>query len=214
MHMQTVTETAIQKAERGIFTREQVAFWINSRGASLDALLKRAVASAEVRRICRGLYCLSSRFTSRQINPMELAQQIHGPSYISLETALSYHGWIPEAVHAITSVSPKRSRTFETPLGLFSFTCVPQSNLLAAVNRISEAGGGSFFVATPLKSLADYVYTHHGDWTGIAPLRESLRIDDENLAGLTGGDFDELLPVYRSGRVRRFLVGLRKELGR
>ena len=86
----------------------------------------RAVASHEVWRIHRRLYCLSDRYMQGRINPLELAQCIHGPSYVSLESALSYHSWIPEGVQAVTSVAMGRSRTFDTPVGLFSFTCVPQ----------------------------------------------------------------------------------------
>ncbi len=210
--MQTATEIALEKAKRGIFTRDQAALWVQDRGARLDALLKRAVASREVWRIRRSLYCLSDRYMQARVNPLELAQRIHGPSYVSLETALSYHSWIPEAVQAITSVSLGRSRTFDTPAGLFSFTRVPQRIFLAGVRRVSEEGGGAFFVATPLKALADLVYAQRRDWLSIAPVVESLRVEEEYLDELTGDLFDEVMAAYRSGRANRFLNGLRKDL--
>jgi hypothetical protein len=210
--MQTVTELALERADRGVFTREQAAFWVGSRGARLDALLKRAVASREVWRVHRGLYCLADRYTQGRINPLELAQRIHGPSYVSLETALSHHGWIPEAVHAITSVALGRARTFDTSLGLFSFTPVPQRRFLSGVRRVSEEGGGAFFLATPLKALADHVYAQRCDWHSAAPVVESLRVEDESLAELTGELFDEVVSAYKPGRVSRFLAGLRKDL--
>ncbi len=56
-HLQTVTEMALEKATRGVFTRDQAALWAGSRGARLDALLKRAVARREVR---AGFFRLSS----------------------------------------------------------------------------------------------------------------------------------------------------------
>ena len=211
-HMQTVTEIALEKAERGVFTRTQAALWVGSRGARLDALLKRAVASREVWRVHRGLYCLSDRYTRDRINPMELAQRMHGPSYISLETALSYHGWIPEAVHAVTSVVLGRSRTFDTPVGLFSFTRVPQPRFLSGVRRVSVDGGGAFFLATPLKALADHVYVQRCDCYSAVPVVESLRVEDESLAELTGELFDEVASAYNPGRVSRFLAGLRRDL--
>ena len=37
-------------------------------------------------------------------------------------------------------------------------------------------GGGNFFVASPVKALADYVYVHQCDWASVHPLIESLRI--------------------------------------
>jgi predicted transcriptional regulator of viral defense system len=210
--MQTVTELALERAERRIFTREQAALWAGSRGARLDALLKRAVAGREVWRLRRGLYGLANRFAQGRVDPLELAQRIHGPSYVSLETALSQHGWIPEAVQAITSVTPGRSRSFHTPVGLFTFTRVPQRRFLAGVRRTSREGAGAFFLATPLKALADYVYAQRCDWQSAAPVVESLRVEDESLSELTGELFDEVMSAYKPGRVSRFLAGLRKDL--
>ena len=210
--MQAVTEIALKRPEGGVFTREQVALWVGSRGARLDALLKRAVAAREVWRLHRGLYCLSDRYARGRINPLELAQRIHGPSYVSLETALSHHGWIPEAVQAVTSVALGRSRTFNTPVGLFSFTRVPQRRFLSGVRRTSVEGGGAFFLATPLKALADHVYVQRCDWSSAAPVVESLRVEEEYLAQLTVELFDEVISAYKPGRVCRFLAGLRKDL--
>jgi len=213
--VQWITELALERADGGVFTREQAALWVKNRGAGLNGLLKRAVAGGEVWRLHRGLYSLSERYTRTPINPLELAQRIHGPSYLSLETALSRHGWIPEGVQAITSAADGRSRVFNTPVGLFSFTRVPQRVFLAGVRRVvDDEGGGAFFLATPLKALADLVYAQRRDWHSAAPVVESLRVEEESLAELRAELFDEVLPAYPPGRVVRFLEGLRKDLGR
>ena len=52
------------------------------------------------------------------------------------------------------------------------------------------------------------------DWTGSEPLEESLRIEPESLESLTTSDFNELENNYKSCRARRFLAGLKKELGK
>ena len=210
--MQTATEIALERADGGVFTRDQAALWVQDGGARLDALLKRAVASREIWRLRRGLYCLSERYAQARVNPLELAQRIHGPSYVSMETALSHHGWIPEAVRAVTSVALERSRTFDTPVGLFSFTRVPQRLFLAGVRRVSADAGGAFFLATPLKALADLVYAQRWDWRSVNPVVDSLRVEEELLAELTGELFDEVMAAYRPGRSCRFLAGLRKDL--
>ena len=210
--MQTITELVIEKTDSGVFTREQAAFWVENHGAKLDALLKRAIANHEIVRIHKGLYCLPIRFLKKNINPLELAQRIHGPSYISLESALSYYGWIPEAVHAVTSITQSRSRTFTTPLGVFSYTRIPQNRFLSGVRRFELDGGDAFFMATPIKALADYVYVHRCEWVSSEPVVNSLRVDTECFVDIRADLFDEIIPSYRSGRVRRFLNGLRKEL--
>ena len=139
--MQKLTETVLEKSETGFFTLMEVARWVGGSSNRQFALLKRALKSGEAIRIHRGFYCLASKYLRRKPDPLGLAQRIYGPSYLSLETALSYHGWIPEAVYAITSASMDRSREFETPLGHFSFTRIPQKIFYSEVTRIEKEGG-------------------------------------------------------------------------
>jgi len=212
--MQTLTEIALEKAVDGVFTRPEAACWTGGSQGRQFSLLKRALRAGEIVRIHRGLYCLADKYLPRKVDPLALAQRICGPSYLSLETALSHHGWIPEAVYAITSASLGRSQEFDTPLGRFSFARVPQATFYAEVARVAPGFGGGFLLASPLKALADYVYVHKQDWSSARPVAESLRVDRGVLAGVQPEAFDRLLANYRSRRVRRFLEGLRKELAR
>jgi hypothetical protein len=222
--MKKLTETVLEKSDTGTFTLMEVARWVGGSSNRQFALLKRALKSGEVIRIHRRLYCLASKYLRRKPNPLVLAQRIHGPSYVSLETALSYHDWIPEAVYAITCASMARSRAFDTPLGHFSFTRIPQKVFYTEVTRVEKEGGNesnpgfhagdSFLMASPLKALADYVYAHRLDWISANPVIESLRVEGSSLAGVKVETFDRLLANYSSRRVRRFLEGLRKDLHR
>ncbi|GAB1483561.1 hypothetical protein MASR2M78_23770 [Treponema sp.] len=56
------------------------------------ALVKRAVADGDLIIIRRGLYTLSPIYRKSEISTFALAQLVYGPSYISLESALSVHG--------------------------------------------------------------------------------------------------------------------------
>ena len=202
----------MERAFRGVFTRSEVTCWV---GGSVDrqfSLIKRALAAKEVARIRRGLYCLAARYLPHKIDPLAVAQRIYGPSYIGLETALSWHGLIPEAVYAITSVSASRSSVFDTPIGQFSFTRVPQETFYTDVARVETGEGGAFMVASPLKALADYVYVHKKNWTSVRPVFASLRVDEELLAHLNRESFDRLRENTTSNRVCRFLDGLEKDL--
>ena len=212
--MQRLTEIALEKASLGIFTRAEVACWVGGSPQRQFSLVKRALAGGEVLHLRRGLYCLAARYLRQKVDPLVVAQWVHGPSYISLETALSYHGWIPEAVYSITSASLDRSREFDTPLGHFSFSRVPQKTFYAEVSRVEKETGGSFLLASPLKALADYVYVHKVDWASARPAAESLRVDEDMSGGLETKAFEELLANYSSLRVRRFLKGLRKDVRR
>jgi hypothetical protein len=174
-------------------------------------LIKRAIAHGELIHIRRGLYCLAEKYQRQPLNLFWLAQQIYGPSYISFESALSHHGWIPEAVHTVTSASLKRSRHLDTPLGVFSYTRIPCDPLLTGVIRETE-GKIVYLIAKPWKALADMVYAHKKSWRGVQPLVQSLRIDEESLAQTDPRELEEIQETFRSRRVLKFLKGVGKDL--
>lgn len=210
--MQRITELALAHSRTGVFTRVEVAVWVRGTADAEAALVKRALATGEVIRIRRGLYCLGNRHRVRAIDSLAVAQLIMGPSYVSLEAALAFHGWLPEAVETVTSVCEARSHRFQTPIGTFRFDRVPQQNLFAAVCRVPRADGQAAFVATPLKALADYVSVHRAEWRGVEPLIESLRLPAACIAEIEPAECAELAANYRSRRVRRFLAGLGREV--
>ena len=214
--MNLLTEKAFENTKTGVFSYSDALVWLGGTRNAVRNMVKRAVASEEILHIRRGLYCLSKKYNQAGISRNVLANLIYGPSYISFESALAFHGWIPEAVHSVSSVSLLRANTFETPVGFFDYVQIKQSPLYAGVVRIvgENPSAGSFMIAKPLKAVADYVAARGLDWAGIEPLEESLRIDAECLESLKSGDFDELEGVYRSARARRLLAGLRKELGK
>lgn len=182
-------------------------------GGTTDSLygrIKRMVAQGKLLHIRRGLYCLTEKMGyANKIHPFELAQHIYGASYISLESALSYHKLIPETVFTITSACIKRSREFETPLGVFSYLHLPAENFYVEVDLISN---GHFFMAKPWKAICDYVFCYKMDWKNISPLFDSLRIDSEDLPLLYDETIDKLDNYYHSQRISRFLKGIRKDL--
>ncbi len=194
-----------------VFTDKEVAALIDVTPDARRALVKRSLASGEIVRLRRGLYLLAREYRKVDIDPLSLAQHLYGPSYVSLETALEFHGWIPEAVYGVRSVSLGISRRFTTPVGDFDFFRVPQRVLYCDVDRVIR-GGQVFFMASPLKALADYVYVHKKEWRGLDPVRDSLRVDDDILKGITAAQCRELIANYRSVRVGHFLRGVRKEV--
>lgn len=210
--MNHLAEKAIAHTKTGIFTFGDVLTWLpHVTRAAVYAHIQRALKSGDVIQLRRGLYHLSSSVFPALVSTEMLANLIYGPSYVSLESALSYHGWIPEAVRNCTSVTSGRPRHFDTPHGRFSYVRIKQTPLMAGV-LCEEASGGRFLVATPLKALADIVAARKLDWTGSEPLFSSLRIEPEDIDGLTSEDFDMLDGVYYSRRARVFLASLRKEL--
>lgn len=181
-------------------------------GATKDSQhsrFKRWVKQGKLLRIRRGLYYVVDEIAYRdnKPNPLEIAQYIYGPSYISFELALSYHHLIPEAVYTITSACIKRTKEFHTPIGVFSYMCLPNDNFYLDVELI-EQNNARFFIAKPWKAICDYVYFYKKDWEDRAPLYQSLRIEPEDLPPLDQTAKERLIDYYQQKRIQRFLKGV------
>ena len=83
----------------------------------IHALIKEGV----LENIKKGLYVTGPTLKVNRPEPFLLANHILGPSYISLDSALSYHAFIPERVYELTSMTTKASRRFQTPMGVFTY---------------------------------------------------------------------------------------------
>lgn len=207
--MSKLIEQILDAIPHDVFTSAELIHLLPGSDASRYNLIKRSIAKGELIHISKGIYAFSKRYQRQGINLYELAGIICGPSYISFESALSYHGLIPEAVYSVTSACFKRSRNTKTPLGSFFYTRVPTPSFSLGVKRI-QSENHVFLMATPLKALADYVYAKKLDWISSEPLLDNLRIEKEELH-FTSDEIKELQENYNSSRVRKFLTGLQKE---
>ncbi len=152
--------------------------------------ITRLLRSGELVRIKKGLYVTEDPrdWYSREV----LANLIYGPSCVSLEFALGYHGLIPEAVETVTSVTTARRKRFNTPAGRFEYEHLPESWYSFGVLYETVDPRRGFLIASPEKALADTLYLRtpdigRGDIEG--HLFENLRIDPEDFARL---DFSAL----------------------
>ena len=125
-----------------------------------------------------------------------------------MESALSHHGWIPEAVYTVTSACLKRSVIFRTPVGNFSYTRIPKFNFIG-VERICE-GSSVYLMASPTKALADYIIAQKTELSPKA-LMESLRIEPPAWKEISLPLLSEIAECYRNTRLKTFLRALRKD---
>jgi len=158
-------------------------------------------------RVKKGLYVFGEAYRRRPVSREVLANLIYGPSYISLEYALQYHGLIPEAVETVTSVTSGRSRSFATPFGVFTYRRIPIRMFETGMDRMTLDDGRSFLIATPEKALADKIAAERG--TGMlsqAELREhlieNLRMDPNGLRRLDLNRLSQIAEHSRSRKLR------------
>lgn len=215
--MQTLTQqlTAVGMSDR-ILTDHQLGRMVSGTEQRRHHLVSRAVKAGELVRLRRGLYVLADEFREHPCHPYAVAQMLVPGSYVSLETALAFHGWIPEAVFTTASIAPGRKvKEFRHErLGLFTFhpLAIRPGCFLELVRRV-EGGGQAFLVAQPLRALLDLVCLKKIQWQGFAWLEHGLRVDVDALNKVTGAELRTVKEVYKHQRVRKFISELEYSLG-
>lgn len=215
--MQTLTENLIEHglADR-LLSQRQLERAVSGGSASRYGLVNRALKANELIRIRRGLYMLAPRYRSEPAHPFAVAQAVAPGSYVSFETALAHHGWIPEAVAVTASVVPgRKSSTLEHPsLGSFSFhpLALNRSHFLERVER-RQFGHQTTLVAAPVRALLDLVTLRKLRWQGLDWLTEGLRIEMQELRGITRDEIDRLSGVHQQKNPIEFLRSLARDLG-
>ena len=209
--MNKLVELVLRRSLRDVFTDVDVTNLLGDPSpAARHGMVKRALASGEILRLRRGLYLLADPHRRHPLQLFALAGRIYAPSYLSLESALSFHGWIPERVVAVTAASPRRSSAFDTPVGRFEYEHTPIPHLLGVSREV--VGEDVFLLASPLRALVDLWHARPGARGDLEFLTGSLRIDAERLRGLRKTELARFTAILRRGRATRELATLRKEL--
>jgi hypothetical protein len=169
--------------------------------------ITRLLRKNAIIRVKKGIYIFGPNYARRPFSREILANMIYGPSCISLDYALHYHGLIPERVEAITSVTTGRSRRFVTPVGLFIYHRIPPAAFSTGMDQVPVEGGRFFLMAVAEKALADKIQDDRG--TGIRSqdemrryLLQNLRIDTETLENLRTDMLAILAERYGSRKLR------------
>ena len=215
--MQTLTAQLIDEglSER-ILTDSQLSRLLKGSNQRRYNLVNRAIKSGELVRLRRGLYMLADKYRKSTIHPYVLAQKLVPGSYVSMETALSFHGWIPEAVYATTSIVPgRKTKDFNhQSMGVFTYhpLAIQKGYFLAMVERVT-VGEQAMLMASPLRALMDLVCFKKLEWQGLGWFEQSMRIDEEHLAAVTAAQLRTLKLVYKHKRMHRYMEELAGALG-
>jgi hypothetical protein len=214
--MQPLTESVIEHGLRDrILSERQLERIAGGTRARRYGLVNRTLKSQELVRVRRGLYVLASKYRSEPPHPFAIAQALEPGSYVSFETALSLHGWIPESVRTNASViSGRKSSALEHPtLGSFTFhpLALNDARFLELVERL-QWGSQTALVAKPLRALLDLVTLRKLRWQGMDWLIEGLRIDEQSVQEVNRTQIEALMGVYKQKTPNSFLTKLAEEL--
>lgn len=135
-----------------VFNAKDIRVLFGVSATAVAGLLHRYKKRGFVLQIKRGLYVLPDLLPP----DVYLANKLYGPSYISLEFALSYHGAIPDTVYEITSVTTKATRRFKTLGKVFSYRKIKKTAYTGY--GVQKQRGLGFYIADAEKAFVDVNY--------------------------------------------------------
>jgi len=119
--------------------------------------ISELLKSKELIAIRRGLYITGPKMDLPTPAPFLIANHLRGPSYVSLESALSYWGMIPERAYETSSVTIKTSKLYKTPVGRFDYQQLKIPYYSYGIKNIEYSPKQTMLIASPEKALCDKV---------------------------------------------------------
>lgn len=126
--------------------------------------LSERTSLSKLIRLKRWVYMLPDATT----HPYTIANHLYRPSYVSCESALQYRWVIPESVHVITSVSTKKTATYTSSYGSYTY-----HHMTAKLYGGYEARE-TFLIACQEKALVDRLWYHSPSQPTLATIRATL----------------------------------------
>jgi predicted transcriptional regulator of viral defense system len=139
--------------------------------------LHRWVKKGLLIKLKQGLYTFPE-YKKKPDFALHFANRIYKPSYISLHTALSFYGMIPETVVQITSVSPLKTNTFNNVFARYSYKSI-KNELMFGYESKPFADERVLLMATPEKAILDLIYLYP-EYRTMQEM-EDLRLDEDFL---------------------------------
>lgn len=135
-----------------IFNRRDILRVLNLTPRQTKRAIKDAIEEGVLMHIKPGLFSLAVKNPSAFVT----ANYLVDPSYVSLESALSYYRIIPENVYTITSITPKAPKRFVKFNREFTYHKMNR-NLFFGYRKVN-IGGAPVLMAEKEKALLDFMY--------------------------------------------------------
>ncbi|MDO8803709.1 MAG: hypothetical protein Q7R35_04710 [Elusimicrobiota bacterium] len=205
-----------EQARTDVLDYQQLVSYLHGYAKPRDRI-GRLLADGSLIRVRKGLYVLGERYRRAPLSRELLANLIYGPSYVSLDYALSHYGMLPERVENVTSVTTGGSRRFNTPFGVFTYRHFPPRRYAPGI-RWSGEGDARWLMASPEKALVDKVWTDkrfspasHKEFN--AYLTEDLRLDAQQLSSLDTGRLAAIAGAFAARKITMLVRRLARQSG-
>lgn len=171
----------------------QLGKQLGLKDSTVNTYISRFLRYKEIIPLKRSLYVSRDFFDKNKSDisySFYLANIIRTPSYVSSWAALQYYNLATEAIHSITSITPKVTRSYQVKAGNFAYQSIKKEFFsdfsLIKGNPNSPSGKFDFYIALPSKALFDLLYFRTHQFRGIRvenikTLIDELRIDIDEM---------------------------------
>jgi hypothetical protein len=183
-------------------------------GQAIRNQLNRWHKKGLIIKLKRGIYLFNKN--DRKGNPslIFVANQLYGPSYVSLEYALNYYDLIPERVADLTSVSTKKTMRLKNELGVFIYQHIKPA-AFRGFKLAKDEHGLPLLLAEPEKAVVDFLYLNLNRFKADAEEQFVSSYRFQNTETLRRARLIELARAFESDRlmklVRKFCNFIRNE---
>jgi predicted transcriptional regulator of viral defense system len=167
-------------------TLYQLGEQLKLESSTIDTYISRFLKYKDILRLKNGLYVTTDFFEKNKSDisySFYLANIIRTPSYVSSWAALQYYNLTTEAIHSITSITPKVTRKYQTKAGNFVYQSI-KKDIFSDFSLVE--GKFNFYIASPAKALFDLLYFRTRQLKGIKledieKIVEDLRVDFDEM---------------------------------
>ena len=179
--------------------------------------ISELIKNGELVSLRRGLYVLGTKTDLPIPDSFLIANHLRGPSYVSLESALSYWGFIPERTYEISSITVKPSKKYNTPIGRFGYQQLPTPYYSYGIRSVELTLNQLVLMASPEKAICDkIILTPNVNLRSIKQTRvfllDDLRMDENLLRTLNLEVITTWLEKAPKNNSLKMLIATLKEL--
>lgn len=198
-------------------TKQNLSLALDKEGENLNYWIKKFLKEKTLISLKKGFYISSYYLDLISQNPQDkeayleyLANVLRYPSYISLEYVLSKQNFLAEASFALTSVTTKTPRLYDSAIGRFIYRNIKKE--LFSDYSIKEFGIKQIRIADLPKALFDFLYLK--EFTSQEEMRDYLigegRLNWKVLLPPDKRDFIRLAQNSGSKKMKSIMNILRK----
>lgn len=146
-----------------------------------------------ITKLIKGQYIFNSIETDAAAL-FQIANSLVRPSYVSLESALSYYQLIPEQSFTITSITTRKTNEYHTLKGNYTYQSVKKSLFFGY--KTIPSNRRPYLMADPEKALIDLLYLR--PHLNNVPAIEALRLNSYELERLDYKKLRNYLKLFES----------------